>query len=390
MSKVDIHTAARLFDPERLTLARELRGLTKQQLADKIGKTPSAVSQFESSRARPDGQTIGRLLLALNMPASFFAKTNDSPRISVIPIDVCHFRSLRSASQKDRRMLLAKSSLMNALLTFLEGKVRLPEERVTMLSTLPREADAIDALAEEVRAKWGLGLGPIASMLNLLERNGVVVIPIDEGCHEVDAFSLWNGKRPCVFLVMEKGSTSRTRMDAAHELGHLVMHADVSAGSPELERQANQFGSALLMPRSSFYHEAPRRLHWDDIWALKRRWKVSAAAIVRRTYELGIFSEATYRRAFVYLNQIGARTHEPEEPPAEGPVMVRKALDVIALKWPIHSIADELGVSAVDLHNLVAFTSPDDLPAAAQEPPAIDGADGPLFARHASDSDREV
>ena len=118
ISKGDIHSAARLFDPERLTIARELRGLTKHQLADKIGKTPSAVSQFESARARPDGQTVGRMVLALNVPASFFAKTVDSPRISAIPIDVCHFRSLRSASQKDRRLLLAKSSLMNALLSF--------------------------------------------------------------------------------------------------------------------------------------------------------------------------------------------------------------------------------------------------------------------------------
>jgi Zn-dependent peptidase ImmA (M78 family)/transcriptional regulator with XRE-family HTH domain len=387
IGKGDIHTAARLFDPERLTIARELRGLTKQQLAELIGKTPSAVSQFESTRARPDGQTVGRMMLALNVPASFFAKTVDSPRLSVIPIDVCHFRSLRSASQRDRRMLLAKSSLMNALLSFLEGKVQLPSERVTMLSTSPQDVDAIERLAEEVRTKWGLGLGPIANMLNLLERNGVVVIPIDEACREVDAFSLWNGKRPCVFLVMEKGSTSRTRMDAAHELGHLVMHVDVAAGSPELERQANRFGSAFLMPRGSFYHEASRRLSWEHIWELKQRWKVSAAAIIKRTYDLGLLSEATYRRAFVQLNQMG-RTHEPHEPAAESSVMVRKALEVIAHTWPLHRIADELGVSAVDLHNLVAFTNPDELPAGAQEPPTVDG-DGPLFARHGSDPEQE-
>ncbi len=390
IGKGDIHTAARLFDPERLTLARELRGLTKQQLADKIGKTPSAVSQFESARARPDGQTVGRMVLALQVPASFFAKVSEGSALSVIPLDICHFRSLRSASQRDRRMLLAKSSLMNGLLAFLEHKVTLPEERVTMLTALPRDADAIEALAVEVRTKWGLGLGPIGNMTNLLERNGVVVIPIDDACREVDAFSLWNGKRPCVFLVMDKGSTSRTRMDAAHELGHLVMHADVAAGSPELERQANQFGAALLMPRPSFYHEAPKRLNWDHIWELKRRWKVSAAAIVRRSYDLGILSEATYRRAFVHLNQSGERTSEPHEPPKEAPVAVRKALDVIAQKWPIHRIAEEIGVSAVDLHDLVAFTSPDELPAHAQEPPVIGDTIGPLFLHQIPESAPEL
>ncbi|AGP40300.1 helix-turn-helix domain-containing protein [Sorangium cellulosum] len=375
----DIHTAARLFDAARLTLAREFRGFTKQELAERIGKTPSAVSQFESGRARPDGQTVGRLMLALGQPASFFAKPPDAPPASVIPLDFCHFRSLRSATQRSRRMLLAKGSLLCRLLAFLDQKVNLPEEQVTELATTCRDIESIEILAMTVRRKWGLGLGPIGNMVNLLERHGVVVVPIDEDCHEVDAFSLWNGKRPCVFLVMEKGSPSRTRMDAAHELGHLVMHVDVAAGSPDLEKQATHFGSAFLMPRDAFYHEAPRRLNWDHIWELKRRWKTSAAAIVRRAYDLGLFSEATYRRAFVHLSQMGFRTGEPHEPPPERPVAVKKALEVIAQRWPLTRIADELGMNAADLYNLVEFTDPAELPIEHDPPLRAGEGDGPLF-----------
>lgn len=349
----DIHTAARMFDPERLTVARELRGLTKLELAEKIGKTASAVSQFESGRARPDGQTIGRLMLALALPASFFAKAPDAVPYKLIPLDHCHFRSLRSATQRDRRMLLARGSMICGLLSFLERKVTLPAEHVTPLAAAPQDVEAIESLAAEVRRRWGLGLGPIGNMTNLLERNGVVVIPIDDACREVDAFSLWNEKRPTIFLVMDKGSASRTRMDASHELGHLLMHADVAAGSPELERQANHFGSAFLLPRDSFFHEAPRRLGWEHVWELKRRWKVSAAAIVRRSYDLGVISETAYRRAFVHLNQTGERTSEPHEPPHEQPVALRKALEVIADRWPLPRIAEEIGISASDLHSLV-------------------------------------
>jgi Zn-dependent peptidase ImmA (M78 family)/transcriptional regulator with XRE-family HTH domain len=381
IGKNDIHTAARLFDAARLTLAREFRGLTKQELAERINKTPSAVSQFESGRARPDGQTIGRLMLALGQPASFFAKPADAQSVSVIPLDLCHFRSLRSATQRSRRMLLAKGSLLCRLLTFLEQKVNLPAEQVTALATTCHDIEAIELLAMEVRRQWGLGLGPIGSMVNLLERHGVVVIPIDEDCHEVDAFSLWNEKRPCVFLVMEKDSPSRTRMDASHELGHLIMHVDVAAGSPDLEKQANQFGSAFLMPRDAFYHEAPRRLNWDHIWELKRRWKTSAAAIVRRTYDLGLFSEATYRRAFVQLSQMGFRGGEPDEPPAERPVAVGKALEVIAARWPLARIAEELGVNAADLHALVGFTNPAALPPEDDRASIVDEDNGPLFER---------
>lgn len=376
----DIHTAARMFEPARLTLARELRGLTKQELAERVEKTPSAISQFESGRSRPDGQTIGRFMLALGFPASFFAKPIEGPTAPVIPLEVCHFRSLRSASQRSRRMLLARGSLLCALLTFLEHKVNLPDERVTAASATPKDVDALELLAMNVRRTWGLGLGPIGNMINLLERNGIVVVTIDDGCREVDAFSLWNGKRPCVFLVMEKGSTSRTRMDAAHELGHLVMHADVAAGSPELEQQANRFGSAFLMPRDAFYHEAPRRLNWDHIWELKRRWKVSAAAIVRRSYDLDLLSEATYRRAFVHLNQAGLRAQEPDEPPAEFPVAVERSMKVIESNWPIERIAEALGLYPADLHALVGFTHPHPLASPEVSAPRFDDVDGPLFA----------
>jgi hypothetical protein len=120
----------------------------------------------------------------------------------------------------------------------------------------------------------------------------VTFIPHD--CEDMDAFSAWHAKRPIVFLIDHKGSTSRLRFGAAHELGHLVMHADVVAGSPELERQANRFASAFLLPRETFLPECPRRLNWPHFYELKRRWKVSVAALVRRAYDLECISEASY------------------------------------------------------------------------------------------------
>lgn len=169
-------------------------------------------------------------------------------------------------------------------------------------------------------------------------------------------------------------------MDAAHELGHLIMHADVAAGSSELEQQANRFGSAFLMPRDAFYHEAPRRLNWEHIWELKRRWKVSGAAIIRRSYDLGLLSEATYRRAFVQLNQAGLRAQEPDEPPAEFPVAVMRSMNVIEKNWPIERIAEELGLYAADLRTLIMFTNPQPLLSPDEPAPCLDDSDGPLFA----------
>ncbi|MFD4336877.1 helix-turn-helix domain-containing protein [Streptomyces anulatus] len=45
-----------VFDPARLAQARSLIGMTKRQLADELGVTPAAVSQYEmgTNRPRPD------------------------------------------------------------------------------------------------------------------------------------------------------------------------------------------------------------------------------------------------------------------------------------------------------------------------------------------------
>ena len=342
----DLHLAAHLFHPPRLTLARELRGMTRAELADRIGKSAAAISQFEGGSktpCRPDPRTLGTMALALGVPVGFFTRKTPAKPLDV---DACHFRSLRSASQRERRKLLARGSLLCDLLGVLEEHVNLPAEQVSRVAQAVTTADEVEDLAVQVRTAWGLGLGPIGNMVNLLESRGVLVTHIPEGCEDVDAFSTWHEGRPVVFLVMEKGSTSRTRFDACHELGHLVMHADATPGSPDLERQANRFASAFLLPREPFLMECPRWLDWDHFYELKRRWKVSVAAMVKRAYDLGKLSEATYRRAYVHLNKTGERTQERDEPPAEPPTLLVKALAAATPEVTVEGLAATLGVGA--------------------------------------------
>jgi Zn-dependent peptidase ImmA (M78 family)/transcriptional regulator with XRE-family HTH domain len=343
----DLFSASHLFDPARLTVARELKGLTKTELAELVEKTPSALSQFEAGRARPDPQTLRRIALALGLPIAFFTRRRSA---SLIPLDACHFRSLRSATQRDRRRLLAIAMLLCELVAEVEDFVELPIDQISPLASAAATTEDIEELATQVRRSWGLGLGPITNVVRLLEAKGAIVARIVDGCEEVDAFSLWHSNRPLVFLVMEKHSASRSRFDAAHELGHLVMHADVAPASQEVERQANRFASAFLMPREVFLQECPRRLVWGHVEELKRRWKVSLGAIVRRGYDLGCFSEATYRRACVYLNQTynagGVRRPEPYEPQLESPTVIADAIAALEESDPLEAIAERLGLSA--------------------------------------------
>lgn len=349
----DLQLAAHLFHPPRLTVARELRGLTKAALAERIDKSPAAISQFEGVgrvSCKPDAQTLARIALTLGVPVSFFSRKHPE---SNLELDQCHFRSLRSASQRQRRKLLAIGTLTRDLLGFLEEHLELPHEEISYLARTVRGTDDIERAARDVRQAWGLGLGPINSVTRLLESRGVLVVQVPAECKDVDAFSTWHGGRPLIFLVMEKGSTSRTRFDACHELGHLVMHTDVSPGSSELEREANRFASAFLLPAESFAAECPRWLNWPHFHELKARWLVSVQALVRRAYDLRLLSQASYRRAFVHLNRTGERTKERGEPPQEPPTLVVRSLKELEPDFSISDVARHLGVSEAEVQALL-------------------------------------
>jgi Zn-dependent peptidase ImmA (M78 family) len=149
--------------------------------------------------------------------------------------------------------------------------------------------------AEAVRAQWGLGYRPIPNLVHLLEKNGVRVYSLVHEGGEIDGFSTWQGNFPFIFLNTTK-TAERSRMDAAHELAHLVLHHYLRgpAGRAE-EEEARLFASCFLMPGPAFIATAPRRITLPAILDAKRQWGVSALAYLHRLYGLGRLSEWQYR-----------------------------------------------------------------------------------------------
>jgi len=347
-------SVAHAFDSERLRMARELRGISKVELAKKIGKSPSALTQFENGSLRPDASTVRQLALALGVPVDFFGGVGRR-EISRIELEQCHFRSLRSARQRDRRSVLATGSMLLGLLDLAEEHVELPEEDVSRIATKCGDSSDIEDFAVQVRREWGKGLGPLPAVISLLEAKGVAVLPIAQRHREIGSFSFWYGDRPCVFLVLYPEATTRTRWDAAHELGHLLLHEEACPGDPALERQADQFAASFLLPKETFEPECPDRLVWPHFRELKARWGVSLAALLRRAHDLGNLSEASYRRAFVQLNRTGERFREQGEPAMERPEVLRRAIQMMSEDGASSAeIADGLGIELARLDDLLA------------------------------------
>ncbi len=337
------------FYPQRLTLARELRGFTKTELATRIQKTAGAISHFEGGRSHPDPTTLGALTLALGVPKEFFHTPLGAARLG---LDDCNFRSLRSASQRERRQLLAFGTLLSETEAVLSEHVELPPVN---LETRPlHDEDTIEGRATELRRTWGLGDGPVHEVTRLLERNGIIVALIPSSCERVDAFSCWQRDQPFVFIVSNK-PPSRQRFDAAHELAHLYLHTDAIPGDKVLENQADRFGAAFLMPQAGLLpHLRGMRSTLDAFYALKKHWGVSAAALIRRAYELGTLRESAYRRLYKQLTMTGARKHEPFELNQAFPTLLSQA--ALQSSGVAHQLSERLGVRGLDLDALLQAT----------------------------------
>jgi Zn-dependent peptidase ImmA (M78 family)/transcriptional regulator with XRE-family HTH domain len=354
------------FDRNRLRLARELKGWTKQRLADAVDVTSAAISQYESGANKPGRTVLATMALALGMPQGFFNAGRPTAQANS---DTAHFRSLRSTSLRDRRKALTYASLAWEITSELEKRVKLPELGLPSAVVSDDAArNDIESLAVSCRQAFDIRGGPVPNVVRLLEAHGVVVVRLPVACREVDAFSCTLDGRPIVLLSDDKDDKARSRHDAAHELGHLVMHDDVDPGSQRVERQADNFAAAFLMPAEEIGPQLPSRLDWSRLIELKMEWGVSLASLLYRSKSLGIISDSTYRRGFTSLNNrrwpdgTTWRVREPGDLGSpEQPLLLRKSIELLAAEGVgIESLANQLELPEEIVQGLIGS---DDRPA---------------------------
>ncbi len=261
---------------------------------------------FESGAARPGADTLSTLGSALNVPTAFFVR----------PLTETHegfFRSLRRTGVTDRRRARATAYVAHDLALHAAAAGRFPASAVPSIQVSGLEAggDEIEHIAGRVRTALGILSGPVPDVVQLLEDHGVVVIRLPLGTADVDAFSLPFPDHPVVVLGADKNDRARSRFDAAHELGHLVMHGEHIWGMPEVEKQAHMFAAAFLMPAHEIHPQLPQTVDWSRFFDLKRHWQVSLAALLRRAKDLGRMPEAAYLTAIKTASARGWRRLEP-------------------------------------------------------------------------------
>jgi len=336
-----------MFTPSRLILARKRRRLTSKGLAELVGVSPVTISRIEKNKNPPDDGTLEAISKALGFPKTFFSGDD----LEDLPKESASFRSLSSMTARERDAALSAGSLAYLFADWVEDRFNLP---TPVLLDLSHERTPSNA-AQELRQHWGLGERPIGNMLRLLESKGIRIFSLSENTRTVDAFSCWRNTTPYVFLNTFK-SAEHSRFDAAHELGHLVLHkhGGTHTGGKSAELEANAFASAFLMPEMDVLATVPVVSNLDQLIRIKKRWGVSVAALAYRLHKLGILSDWQYRSFCIRINKRGYRTEEPNGIDREESVVWKK---VFAELWTDQitksRVATELSLPLDELENLV-------------------------------------
>lgn len=305
----------KFYVPARIRQARIARALSQIELAEKVNVTKGAISQYETGTSRPGDLVMRAISNVLDFPLPFFLK---EPQAAVTASSPTFFRSLKSTPVKQRQACKQKAELISELvLGKLKEFVEFPNPNIP--PDIPVQdsysVDECEKLAMYVREFWNLGEEPIQNMTEVLQANGFIIAQVSVGNKKIDAFSLWHDGAPFFCISRDKESSVRWRFSLAHELGHLLMHSHLEeevakSMHNQLEKEANMFASAFLIPQSSFFRDvsAPSLEH---LLYLKKKWKVSVAAMVKKCDDHGIFPTEQITYLYKQISYRGWKKHEP-------------------------------------------------------------------------------
>lgn len=334
---------------EVLITARRAQGFTQEQLAVATGVSQAALSRWETSDRTPSPDSVERVAAALGVTPRLLEHAS---RIRGATAVDAHMRRQRTARAGVWQRLEARLNMYR-----LHAAQLLEEVTVSATLQLPR-LDPLGSTPEEaarlLRMQWRLPIGPVRNLVGWVEAAGCLVVSEDFGTPRVDGLSQWAGPHPVMLINMAR-PVDRLRWTIAHELGHLVLHE--GDASPAMEEEADGFAAEFLMPADVIKPQL-RRLDPKNVGLLadlKRQWGVSMAALVERSWSLGLLNPQDRTRFYKARSARGWITREPisDELPAESPQLTAQiALSLLRRGLSDEEIAQAAGFASASDNNL--------------------------------------
>lgn len=359
----------------RIKSMRELLGLTQDDVAQAIGVSKEFISMVESEKRLPSLEVLASLASYFGRDISYFLTTREEPFIAV-------FRS-GELGRKESWELSKVIKLADdyAFLEEVTGKV--PPLAPTYPDLLAEELKNLrllycyaERLADEERSRLGLGREPIKDVFSLIESQGLHIIRREMDGVNLDGVFLFSEERGAFAIINASANKGRQVFTAAHEYCHYLKDRDKgyqvdkrifegirNGKMPPIERVANAFASAFLMPREAISGTCSQLNHIgpEEVIYLKRYFGVSYQAMVFRLRNLNCIREGRKQELLLVKPQaleklIFAETDEEKQEhlPHIPERFLELALDAFSMdKISMSRLAELFGTDSVTLRDVL-------------------------------------
>ena len=363
-----------MFVGDSLTNIRLLRGLSRKQLAEELDLTEQSIWQYENGYISPSLQVINKMRTYFNVqPKYFYSNLNLSNEIN--EQQIAYRSTVRNSRQKTKsetvylEFLNYVTNYLSSIITFPPNQIKAIKDYAVNYKSKNAGYLEMDEIIEHIasyaRNSIGLSDQHNEDLLFLIEKSGAFIFEKSFG-DTVDACSTWSSSGiPYIILGNIKKTAVRRNFDLAHELGHLLLHYKMDITDlnnkeySTIEKEANTFARHFLLPKENFLSDlktVSKISNPDAYSVLKKKWKVSIAAMAYHAYSLNQMTYQQYRYFNASLNRKNYKLMEPldDEIVIMKPGKIRSSFEAIFEK-DVRSVEDVLGYLKFELKSLASL-----------------------------------
>jgi Zn-dependent peptidase ImmA (M78 family)/DNA-binding XRE family transcriptional regulator len=306
-----------------LRLARESRGLTQSELADRIPTLEQGnLSKMEKGILKITDETLTKIAAELDYPLAFFFKSEP-----MVPACSFYYRKRQAFPKKELSFLEARMDVIRLSVDELLTSVDIPNYSLPEIQSDSKITP--EAIARHVRSLLNIPRGPIEKPIEILENSGIMVYFLEVEYEKFDGITLFTNSGCPIIFINEKMPNDRKRFTLGHELGHLIMHIPFKdIEDPYLaEKEADRFSAEYNMPELDIRNDL-LRLKFNDLDDLKAYWRMSKAAIIHRAKDLKLITDKTYKYMVIELSRRGERKSEVGRVSLDSPKLIKSIISV--------------------------------------------------------------
>lgn len=356
-----------MFIGAKLQKVRVLYGYSRKELGEVLNVSEQAIWQFENQLTIPSFETMIALKRLFSVKTAYFYRENQS--VDVITEENIAYREADIVSRKKTAAEVEYLNTIYPIIKLIESYLEVPMGNIQQIkneilniyySSKNLTRIEIQQMAEKAREMLDVS-SDNGDLLYKIELSGVHIVEKNIG-GKADAYSTWSKDCQTAFIVLGKRKSAvRRNFDLAHELGHLLMHANrefLTLDKDEyskLEAEANLFASFFLLPEKEFLQDfsALKAISNPESYIeMKMKYHVSIQALEMRAYKLGLLTQQQH----TYFYRQIARKKYREKEPLDGEIVLKrpgKIRNIMQIVFSNHllSLADFLE----ELHVEVAY-----------------------------------